>query len=114
LERHKNKSFLVLACDYPLLTNDDILKLKTAWEDSTNSVSFYNNETNFREPLLAIYYQKDLEKLLQFYNDGKTSLQHFLKEINAKKINAISNISLKSIDTKEEFEEIFKLINNNT
>ena len=28
MEIHQNKSFLLLACDYPLLTNDDIIKLK--------------------------------------------------------------------------------------
>ncbi|MFZ4797293.1 MAG: molybdenum cofactor guanylyltransferase [Bacteroidia bacterium] len=112
LEIHKNKSFLVLACDYPLLTFDDILKLKTVWENGDSSVSFYNNETNFREPLLAIYHQNDLEKLVQFYNKGNTSLQYFLNEINAKKINAKSNKSLTSIDTKEAFEKTYNLLNN--
>jgi len=112
LEIHKNTSFLVLACDYPLLTFDDILKLKTVWENGDSSVSFYNNETNFREPLLAIYHQNDLEKLVQFYNEGNTSLQYFLNEINAKKINAKSNKSLTSIDTKEAFEKTYNLLNN--
>lgn len=112
MEIHQNKSFLVLACDYPLLTNDDIIKLKTNWEFENNSVSFYNNETNFREPLLAIYHQKDLIKLVQFYNEGNTSLQYFLNEINSEKIQAISNKNLTSIDTKEAFEKTYHLINN--
>ena len=112
MEIHQNKSFLVLACDYPLLTNDDIIKLKNNWEFENNSVSFYNNETTFREPLLAIYHQKDLLKLAQFYNEGNTSLQFFLNEINAIKIQAISNKNLTSIDTKEAFEKTYHLINN--
>lgn len=112
LEIHKNKSFLVLACDYPLLTFDDILELKNVWENGDSSVSFYNNETNFREPLLAIYHQNDLEKLVQFYNEGNNSLQYFLNEINAKKIIANSNKNLTSIDTKEAFEKTYNFINN--
>lgn len=112
MEIYQNKSFLVLACDYPLLTNDDIIKLKNNWEFENNSVSFYNNETNFREPLLAIYHQKDLLKLANFYKDENTSLQYFLNEINAIKIQAISNKNLTSIDTKEAFEKTYHLINN--
>ena len=112
MEIYQNKSFLVLACDYPLLTNDDIIKLKNNWEFENNSVAFYNNETTFREPLLAIYHQKDLQKLAQFYNEGNTSLQFFLNEINAIKIQAISNKNLTSIDTKEAFEKTYHLINN--
>ena len=41
------------------------INLKNNWEFENNSVSFYNNETNFREPLLAIYHQKDLLKLAE-------------------------------------------------
>jgi molybdopterin-guanine dinucleotide biosynthesis protein A len=112
MEFHQNKSFLVLACDYPLLTNDDIIKLKNNWEFENNSVSFYNNESNFREPLLAIYHQKDLLKLANFYKEENTSLQVFLNEIKAEKIHAISNKNLTSIDTKEAFEKTYQLINN--
>jgi molybdopterin-guanine dinucleotide biosynthesis protein A len=112
MEIYKNKSFLVLACDYPLLAKEDIIKLKKTWENKNNSVSFYNNETNFREPLLAIYHQKDLMKLAHFYKEGNTSLQYFLNEINAEKIQAISNKNLTSIDTKEAFKKTYQLVNN--
>jgi molybdopterin-guanine dinucleotide biosynthesis protein A len=90
---------------------EDILKLKTVWENENSSVSYYNNETKFREPLLAIYHQKDLEKLVQFNNEGNTSLQNFLNKINAEKVNADSVESITSIDTKEAFEKTYKLIN---
>ena len=112
MEIHQNKSFLVLACDYPLLTIGDIIKLKTTWVNENNSVSFYNNKTNFREPLLAIYHLKDLLELAKFYKKGNTSLQFFLNEINAEKIQAISKKNLTSIDTKEAFEKTYHLINN--
>ncbi|MCF8429910.1 MAG: molybdenum cofactor guanylyltransferase [Bacteroidia bacterium] len=112
MEIHQNKSFLVLACDYPFLTNEDIINIKSAWENKNSSVSFYNHETNFREPLLAIYHLKDLQKLAQFYKEENSSLQYFLNEINAEKIQAILTKNLTSIDTKEAFEITYKLIYN--
>lgn len=113
LEHYPARSFMVLACDYPLLTLADMLKLKSAFISSQKSVSFYNHETNFREPLLAVYHQNDLQKLLSFYKNGNTSLQHFLKEVGAEKVQPTDIKNIKSIDTEMAFDEIMPLINRN-
>lgn len=112
METAQNKSLLVLACDYPLFTINDILNLITLWKNEQQSVSFFNPETNFREPLLAIYHQNDLQKLKEFYAQGNSGLQHFLNEINAIKLTASSYKNITSIDTKVAFETIHKQLNN--
>jgi molybdopterin-guanine dinucleotide biosynthesis protein A len=66
---------------------------------------YFNNETNFREPLLAIYHKNDLEKLLQFYKNGNTSLQQFLNEIEAVKIIPSDLKNITSVDTLIDFEK---------
>ncbi|MES2654883.1 MAG: NTP transferase domain-containing protein [Bacteroidota bacterium] len=113
LSHYPTHSFLVLACDYPLLTLTDILKLKSAFLSTQKSVSFYNEETGFREPLLAIYHAHDLQKLLSFYESENTSLQHFLNEIDAVKVKPTDLKAIKSIDTKLDFDEIKSLITHN-
>lgn len=108
-----NNSFFVVACDYPLLTLADLFKLKSSFYNSQQSVSMYNDLTQFREPLLAIYHQNDLQKLLSFYKNGNTSLQYFLNEINAVKVKPTDLNSIKSIDTKVAFDETIQLIARN-
>lgn len=114
LEHYPTRSFLVLACDYPLLTLADMLTLKNAFTSTQKSVSFYNDETHFREPLLAIYHANDLRKLLSFYETGNTSLQHFLNEVDAIKVKPTDLKAIKSIDTPLEFDEIKHLITHNS
>ncbi len=113
-EYYPARSFLVLACDYPLLTLADMLKLKNAFLSAQKSVSFYNDETHFREPLLAIYHANDLQKLSSFYQKGNTSLQHFLNEVDAVKVKPADLKSIKSIDTPLELDEIKYLITHNS
>ena len=105
LEFKKNVSFFVLGCDYPLLDLNDILKIKTFFFIHNKTVSYFNNETNFREPLLAIYHKNDLEKLLQFYKNGNISLQQFLNEIEAVKIIPSDLKNITSVDTLIDFEK---------
>ncbi len=106
LESNKNDSFFVLGCDYPLLDLNDILNLKNHFIIHNKTVSYFNNNSNYREPLLAIYHKNDLEKLLQFYKNGNTSLQQFLDEIEAIKIIPSNLNNITSIDTLIDFEKI--------
>lgn len=102
-ELYPNKALFVLACDYPLLTSADFLMLKDVFIKHQKTVSFYNNNTNFREPLIAIYHPNDLPHLLTFYENGNTSLQLFLNNIDAIKVVPSNLNSILSIDSPSDF-----------
>ncbi len=105
-ELYPNKAFFVMACDYPLLTSADLVMLKDAFIKHKKTVSFYNNNTNFREPLIAIYHPSDLSQLLAFYKNGNTSLQLFLNDIDALKVEPLNLKSIISIDSPSDFYNI--------
>lgn len=105
-ELYPNKAIFVLACDYPLLTSVDLVMLKDAFLKYKKTVSFYNNNTNFREPFIAIYHPSDLSQLLAFYKNGNTSLQLFLNDIDAIKVEPLNLKSIISIDSSSDFNNI--------
>lgn len=110
-EKYPNKPLLVLACDYPLLNLTDILNLKHTFLKHQKTTTFFNPESDFREPLLAVYHQNDLVKLSAFYKNGGTSLQQFLKSIDAIKLAPTNLQNIKSIDNPSDLEAIKNQIN---
>lgn len=105
-EKHPDKSFLVVGCDYPFITIDDIAKLINARSKNAKAVCYFNSETNFAEPLLAVY-EKECYELLQLdFKKNNFSLRHFLDEINAEKIIAVAPQKIKSIDTLEDYHKV--------
>lgn len=107
-----NKAFLVIGCDYPLINYSDIILLKLAFKKHQKTVTFYNPETHFREPLLGIYHPNDLDKLHTFFQKGNASLRYFLDEINAIKIEPTQLDHITSVDNKNDYNKTKHLITN--
>ena len=105
-DKFPNASFLVAACDYPFLDETHLHKLKDFWLGEDVSISYFNTESGFREPLLAIYDTSCYSALLKQFEEGKHSLRHFLEEINACKIMADTPDVLTSVDTYEDYLKI--------
>lgn len=101
-EKYPNKSLMVLACDYPLLSLTDVLNLKYTFLKHKKTTTFFNPESGFREPLLGVYHPNDLAKLLAFYKNGNTSLQQFLNTIDAIKLEPTNLQNIKSIDNRSD------------
>ena len=97
-------SFVVVGCDYPFIDAKTLKKLIENRCDGTEAVCYFNRETNFEEPLLAIYENSCLPKMLQNFEEGEYSLRHFLRTINTKKIIPESLENLRSVDTKEQYK----------
>ncbi len=91
-------SLLVVGCDYPNLTQADIKALIDARETAIDVVCYKNTETNFEEPLLAIYEKQCAKQLLSFYKSGQQSLRHFLKTVHTKTITPLDVNNIKSVD----------------
>lgn len=89
-----HSSLLVVGCDYPYFTEADMKALVDARDNSFDVVCYHNPESGFDEPLLAIYEKQCAPLLLDFYTNGNTSLQQFLKTVKVKRVtpNAIKNI----------------------
>lgn len=97
-EKFPANSIFVVACDYPFLTQASLKVLFDTFVLSQKTVCFRNSESQFIEPLIAIYHVSDLMKLIEFYNSGQTSLRVFLTLINAVILDCNSNRELLSID----------------
>ncbi|MFM9945339.1 MAG: NTP transferase domain-containing protein [Bacteroidia bacterium] len=105
-------SFLVIGCDYPFIKENDLKKLVANRDVKKQAVYYFNPESNFEEPLLAIYENSCLPILLENFEKGNFSLRHFLKSINSEKIYPESLESLTSVDTVEQYQEVLLKIKN--
>lgn len=97
-EKFPSNSIFLVACDYPFLTQASLKVLFDTFVLSQKTVCFRNLESQFIEPLIAIYHVNDLMKLLEFYNSGQTSLRVFLTTINPVILDCNSSRELFSVD----------------
>ena len=101
---YPDKDFLVVGCDYPLVTTKDLKEFEKGLDREQIASAFYNEENNMYEPLLAYYSERSGNEIQRMYRDNQYSLQHFLKENNAKKYNPVRPKNVISVDTPEDFE----------
>jgi molybdopterin-guanine dinucleotide biosynthesis protein A len=97
-EQYKNTALFVMGCDYPHFTQSDMMALTEAREDNIDVVCYQNPDSNFEEPLLAIYEKQCAPLLLEFYKNENTSLKQFLKTIHVKTILPENTLSITSVD----------------
>lgn len=102
---HPDADLLVLACDYPFITQDDLRQLIAAQNDLQPALSFFNPVTNFAEPLIGLYSHEAYPKLIHDFNQKNYSLKHFLQEVSAQRILPRDPGILQSIDTPEAYQE---------
>ncbi len=100
-----DKNFIVVACDYPFLQQEDIRKLIDAIDDKHLAVSYFNPISEMKEPLLAYYSKECFPLLIKYIEKKEYSLRNFLKEIDSNKIEPISQESITSIDTPEAYHK---------
>jgi molybdopterin-guanine dinucleotide biosynthesis protein A len=106
--KYPDASFLVVGCDYPFIDKKALKKLIEHRSDETEAVCYFNPETNFEEPLLAIYENSCLPIMLQKFEEGNYSLRHFLNSLNTQKIIPESLETIISIDTDSQYKEVQK------
>jgi molybdopterin-guanine dinucleotide biosynthesis protein A len=102
-------SWMLWACDYPLLEKSEMEMLILAAKNSNQSIALSKNIES-PEPVLAIYHFKDFVALLNTYSAGNQSLFAFLKSVKCACIQIQSTEKLKSIDTPEERNWVFQII----
>jgi len=102
--QYPGNDFLAVGCDYPFVSGRHLRSFLQSSKDSQIAAAFYNVEENLYEPLLALYTSKAGPLLLSLFEQGRHSLQHFLRTVNARKYFPVEKEISKSIDTPEDLE----------
>jgi molybdopterin-guanine dinucleotide biosynthesis protein A len=92
--------WLVVAIDYPLFSEDHMLKLIEQTDTMANV--YYNPKTGFFEPFLALYKQAFNEVLMSEIKTGTNSLQTILRKNTITQIIPENLEVIKSVDFPKE------------
>lgn len=99
--------FLVAGCDYPYLSTSELANFLRFAEKDLTAAAFYNQE-GWYEPLLGWYSRLAAPALTEMFQSGSCSLQRFLKEQEAGKYQPISEKTMMSADTLEDFHAVMQ------
>ncbi len=99
---HPEATFLVVGCDYPLLTVDALKYLQQAYDPP---VSCFQNADGFCEPLLGIWSPLALRALEQEVATGRGSLTAVIEKLGGSTVAAPSGSEqcLFNVNNKEEW-----------
>ncbi len=102
-------SWLLWACDYPLLNQDDMKGLVNAFYQKRICTTLTKNE-KLPEPVLAIYDINQFAQLRTFYTNQQFSLFKFLSSIPHYLVHIKNPENIWSVDTPEAFEQAKKIL----
>ncbi|KEF61165.1 uncharacterized protein A1O9_02730 [Exophiala aquamarina CBS 119918] len=100
-------SWLVVACDFPLL---EVSALRQLLEEFRGPLACYRNCRGFVEPLLAIWSPEALEQLQGNAMQGKYGPRFVTEQVNAQTILPAQNRWLFNANTTEEWREALRLL----
>lgn len=99
---HPDKAILVLACDMPLINESAIEYLIRQRNSDLYATVYYNAETDFLEPLAAIYEPRMYSVMLQLISEGISCPSKILKQLNIKIIESNNPVTLMNANTPEQ------------
>lgn len=99
-------ALFVIGCDYPFIDESDIKKLISNRDKNCNATCFENYTKQLPEPLIALYEYSCFDLLQNQFLKGDFSLRRFLLNNSVKIIFPTKALSIKSIDTTQEYESI--------
>ncbi|HJW29319.1 MAG TPA: NTP transferase domain-containing protein [Saprospiraceae bacterium] len=97
-------SWLMLACDLPYVDHGTLSYLVSRRDSTKQATFFIDPDTQFPEPMLAIFEPSIYPVLVASLQSGQTSLNKILQASDNQKVLAPDPLVLKSINTKEEME----------
>jgi molybdenum cofactor guanylyltransferase len=101
---HPNASWLVVACDLPLLDSETLEELIAQRDISSLATTFESPFDKLPEPLITIWESKSYATLLSFLAQGYSCPRKVLRNTKVKIIEARSPEKLTNVNTKEELE----------
>lgn len=105
--------FLVLGCDYPLVTKEDMKLLLEGRQQEVDAVCLFDEADQTEEPLVAIYEPSIYPMLVSHYKRGEFSLRKVLIKSATHRIPPSTPQSLLTADTPEESKQLLETIRTN-
>lgn len=104
-EHDPKSSWLVVACDYPLLSVSAIDQLR---QRPAGAVTCFRNKDGFNEPLLGIWSPEALERLRTNVQEGITGPSFVVRQLQGVLVEPDSDDWLVNTNTVEEWEKVFE------
>ena len=98
-------SWLVVACDYPLLCMDALSQLLQTY---SGHLTVFQNEDGYPEPLIGIWPPEALDALRRAVESGITGPSFVVRQLDGHLIQPKSKRWLTNVNTPEEWEEVIK------
>lgn len=96
-----NATWLVVACDFPLLDPAALHQLREAYK---TPVTCFVNTNGFSEPLLAMWSPNALQHLQENVHDGRSGPSFTIKQLKGKLISPTEDDWILNTNTKEEWD----------
>jgi len=109
-QQKPDSAWLVMACDYPLMSTTTIQQLTESRQPSKTATAFQSVENDFPEPLVTIYEPKSYPILLQFLAQGYACPRKMLINANIHLLQAKEPEVFKNVNHPEEMEAVLKQI----
>jgi molybdopterin-guanine dinucleotide biosynthesis protein A len=106
LAAHKHDqsaTWLVIACDYPLLKAAAVSQLVDSYEEPATC---FRNDEGFSEPLLGIWSPQALSNLRENVESGRSGPSYTLKRLGSKLVEPMHQEWLTNVNTKQEWEAV--------
>jgi len=101
--RYIQERLLIISCDLPLITEDEITTLIHKHNVKKGCTMFYNFSSRYYEPMLSIWDVTILDLLEQYFLSGGRSLQYFLEQHSVSKNEPTSLQNFKNINTVDDW-----------
>ena len=109
-----NAAWLVIACDIPLVDGRAILELIENRNPSKVATAFYNQETEFPDPLMTIWEPKAYQRLLHFLSLGYTCPRKVMINSDTEVVSPSNPDLLLNANSPEQYEKVMELLSGKT
>jgi molybdopterin-guanine dinucleotide biosynthesis protein A len=101
-------SFLVVGCDYPFVEKPDLEELVSTYLERQTTIVYFNKDTGFTEPLLAVYHNDIRPLLIKNFELSQHSLRRALEQKHAYQLPHPQPSRLRSVDDIEAYKTVLK------
>lgn len=108
--RQPDHALLVVGCDYPFLTSNDLETIIGARSENVDAVCFAREKDEVDEPLVAVYEGTTVPMIKEYFRHGDYSLRRVLRQVRTRRLSLPTGDTLRSVDTPEEFHQAIKRI----
>jgi molybdopterin-guanine dinucleotide biosynthesis protein A len=114
LHSQKDKAWLVIACDFPLL-DEKTIKFLIAHRDTQRIATTYESPFDgLPEPLITIWEPKSYSVLLEFLDKGISSPRKVLINNNTLILKSENPKALMNVNTPEDAEKVREILKSST